>query len=175
MKKYVKTHYSGVMYDECINGEGWGCTIFLSGCKFHCENCQNKQAWDFSYGEELKIEDIINLTNHYKNNPWLDRITICGGEPLCEENIQATRDIASTFKTILPDIEVWCYSGHTFEELSHIYNVDEVLTDIDILIDGRFDKTKTKPRPLYRGSYNQRIINVQRTLVEGKIIIKKVK
>lgn len=169
-------NYSGIDYMECYNGENWGCTLFVSGCCFMCKGCQNQQAWDFNYGEELNIEVITNLLQYYKKNPYLARFTICGGEPLHPNNIEVVQHVMNIFKTVLPDIEIWCYTGYTIEELANRYeNISEVLSDIDILVDGRFMEELSKPRPLYRGSNNQRIIDIQRTLENGKIILRNVK
>lgn len=157
-------------YDESIsNGLGWRAVLFVSGCPHHCPGCHNKEAQDFRYGEKFEKQEIIKKI---EENTILKGITISGGEPLCQENIPEVLDFIKTVKQRKPNFNVWCYSGYTIEELmsrKDIYT-KECLENIDVLVDGRFIESKKNPTLKFRGSENQRIIDVQKYLEEEKII-----
>lgn len=155
-------------YDESIsNGLGWRAVLFVSGCPHHCPGCHNKEAQDFNYGEEFNKEDILN---RIKENSILKGITISGGEPLCKQNIKEVSEFITDVKSVRPEFNIWCYSGYTFEELQN--RNDEVTNDalnkIDVLVDGQFIESRKNPTLKFRGSDNQRILNVHECLKEHK-------
>ncbi len=157
-------------YDESIsNGIGWRCVLFVSGCPHHCPGCQNEEAQDFNYGEKFIFDEYLKKI---KDNSILKGLTFSGGEPLCQENVKGCLDFLNEVKKIRPDFNYWCYTGYTFEEL--INRNDEVtnnfLNEIDVLVDGRFIKELKDPDLTFKGSKNQRIIDVKKTLKEHKII-----
>jgi len=157
-------------YDESIsNGLGWRAVLFVSGCPHHCPGCHNKAAQDFNYGEEFNKEDILN---RIKENSILKGITISGGEPLCKQNIKEVSDFISDVKSIRPEFNVWCYSGYTFEQLQNRNDeiTNEALNKIDVLVDGQFIESRKNPTLKFRGSDNQRILNVHECLKENKPI-----
>lgn len=155
-------------YDESIsNGLGWRAVLFVSGCPHHCPGCHNKEAQDFNYGEEFNKEDILN---RIKENSILKGITISGGEPLCKQNIKEVSEFISDVKQIRPEFNVWCYSGYTFEQLQNRNDeiTNEALNKIDVLVDGQFIESRKNPTLKFRGSDNQRILNVHECLKEHK-------
>lgn len=157
-------------YDESIsNGIGWRAVLFVSGCPHHCEGCQNKEAQDFNYGVELDENEILEKI---KNNSILKGITISGGEPLCKENINGVYSFIKDVKKIKPDFNVWCYSGYTFEELKNRKDEEtkKCLEQIDVLVDGRFKEEEKDPTLKFKGSANQRIIDMSNTIKENKIV-----
>lgn len=157
-------------YDESIsNGLGWRAVLFVSGCPHNCPNCQNKVAQDYNYGEDFDKEKIINKICE---NSILKGITISGGEPLCKENVAGVVDFIKDVKRVRPNFNVWCYSGYTIEELKdrHDADTDEALRSIDVLVDGRFVEAKKDPTLKFRGSSNQRILDVPRCINEDKIV-----
>lgn len=157
-------------YDESIsNGLGWRAVLFVSGCPHNCPNCQNKIAQDYNYGEDFDKEKIIN---RICENSILKGITISGGEPLCKENVAGVVDFIKDVKKVRPNFNVWCYSGYTIEELKdrHDAITDEALKSIDVLVDGRFVEAKKDPTLKFRGSSNQRILDVQKCINEDKIV-----
>lgn len=158
-------------YDESIsNGLGWRAVLFVSGCPHGCPGCHNKEAQDFSYGEEFHKEEILE---RIQENSILKGITISGGEPLCEQNIETVVDFIKEVKKVKPEFNIWCYSGYTLEELIQRQDggiTKEALEQIDVLVDGEFMMDKKKPNLKFRGSENQRILDVPRCIKEHKIV-----
>ena len=157
-------------YDESIsNGLGWRAVLFVSGCPHNCPGCQNKIAQDYNYGEKFDKQKIID---RICDNSILKGITISGGEPLCKENVSEVLDFIKDVKTVRPNFNVWCYSGYTIEELKNRNDdvTNDLLRNIDVLVDGRFVQEKRDPTLKFRGSSNQRILDVQKCINEHKIV-----
>lgn len=157
-------------YDESIsNGLGWRCVLFVSGCPHHCPSCQNLIAQDYTYGNEINEEELLE---RIKNNSILNGLTFSGGEPLCPENVAGVLHFLKRVKEIKPDFDYWCYTGYTFEELLSRKDdiTNELLNNIDVLVDGRFIELLKNEELLFRGSSNQRLIDVKRTLKENKVV-----
>ena len=157
-------------YDESIsNGLGWRAVLFVSGCPHHCPGCHNKEAQDFNYGEEFNEEEILK---RIKENSILNGITISGGEPLCKENIPGVLKFIKDVKEIRPEFNVWCYSGYTLDQLidRNDEETNKCLSEIDVLVDGRFVEAKKDPTLKFRGSRNQRILDLKPSLQTHKFI-----
>ena len=157
-------------YDESIsNGLGWRAVLFVSGCPHHCPGCHNKEAQDFKYGEEFNEEEILK---RIKENSILNGITISGGEPLCKENIPGVLKFIKDVKEIRPEFNVWCYSGYTLDQLidRNDEETNECLNQIDVLVDGRFVEAKKDPTLKFRGSSNQRLLDLKPSLQTHKFI-----
>lgn len=157
-------------YDESIsNGLGWRAVLFVSGCPHHCPGCHNKEAQDFNYGEEFNEEEILE---RIKENSILNGITISGGEPLCKENIPGVLKFIRDVKEIRPEFNVWCYSGYTLDQLidRNDEETNKCLNEIDVLVDGRFVEEKKDPTLKFRGSSNQRILDLKPSLQTHKFI-----
>ena len=157
-------------YDESIsNGLGWRAVLFVSGCPHNCPGCQSKMAQNYSYGEQFDKQKIID---RICDNSLLKGITISGGEPLCKENVGAVLDFIKDVKKVRPNFNVWCYSGYTIEELKNRNDkiTNEALNEIDVLVDGRFVQEKRDPNLKFRGSSNQRILDVKKTIKENQIV-----
>lgn len=157
-------------YDESIsNGIGWRFVLFVSGCPHHCPSCQNQKAQSFEYGKAIDEDELLA---RIKDNSIISGVTFSGGEPLCPENIDGVLHFLKRVKEIKPNFNFWCYTGYTYEELiaRNDNSVKEILNNIDVLVDGRFIE-KLKDEELYfRGSSNQRLIDVKKTLKENKIV-----
>lgn len=157
-------------YDESIsNGLGWRAVLFVSGCPHHCPGCHNQEAQDFNYGEEFNEEKILE---RIKENSILKGITISGGEPLCKENISEVLKFIKDVKQVRPEFNIWCYSGYTLEQLMdrNDETTNKCLEEIDVLVDGQFIQAKKDPTLKFRGSSNQRIIDMKSTLQTHKFI-----
>lgn len=157
-------------YDESIsNGEGWRAVLFVSGCPHNCPGCHNKEAQDFNYGQEFNKQEILD---RIQNNSILKGITISGGEPLCKQNIKEVHQFIKDVKAIKPNFNVWCYSGYTLDELLERKDADtdSCLNDIDILVDGEFKIDQKDPTLKFRGSSNQRILDLKSSLKTHQFI-----
>lgn len=165
--------YAKITTMDFCQYEGISTAIWVTGCPFNCKNCANKDIQDRNTGK-LFTEDTYNELKGYLSDPFIDNLVLLGGEPFY--NATALLPIVRRLKVEVPDKTIVSFSGFTIEEIMEgSTDMVELLKELDVLIDGRFVEELSKPRPLYRGSSNQRIIDVQRTLAEGKIIIKKVK
>ena len=135
--------------------------------------CHNKEAQDFNYGQEFNKQEILEKI---KDNSILKGITISGGEPLCKENIKEVHNFIQDVKAIKPGFNVWCYSGYTFDKdiIGNMFEnwpeTKQVMSYIDVLVDGKFDMDKKDLNLKFRGSSNQRIIDVQESLKVHKVI-----
>ena len=157
-------------YDESIsNGLGWRAVLFVSGCPHHCPGCHNKIAQDYNYGKKFDKEEIINKI---MDNSILKGITISGGEPLFKENMPEVLDFIKEVKQKRPNFNVWCYAGYTLEQLEDRKDeiTDECLNEIDVLVDGRFVESRKDPNLKFRGSSNQRIIDIHKSLADHEVV-----
>lgn len=153
----MKIQVAGKKEDSLVNGEGMRFVLFVSGCKHNCEGCHNKEMQNFLYGDTWDTNDIFNIIK--ENISYIDGVTFSGGEPL--EQSEALIDIAKRIKNEL-GLNIWCYTGYVLEDvLSGTDNSKkELLQYVDVLVDGKFDNSKTKDALYYTGSSNQRIINL---------------
>ena len=166
-----------IKWYDIANGEGVRTSLFVSGCRHHCPDCFYYMAWDFEYGREWSEETENYILDSVKP-PWIAGISILGGEPFEPENQQTLLDFLKKFKKDFPNKTVWCYSGFTFEEITGAEK-SRAFTDIskellemtDILVDGKFIKELKNISLKFRGSENQRIIDVKKTLEAGKIVL----
>lgn len=157
-------------YDESIsNGLGWRAVLFVSGCPHHCPGCHNEVAQNYDYGEEF---DEAKILERIRKNSILNGITISGGEPLCKENIKEVNKFIEDVKKEKPEFNVWCYTGYTLEQLKDRNDniTNEVLKNIDVLVDGRFVEDRKNPEIKFRGSDNQRLLDLKSCLKENKIV-----
>ena len=154
----------GIENDSIVDGPGLRLTIFLQGCKNHCPGCHNPQLQDSNGGKYFSIEEIFNIA---KKNPILDGITFSGGEPFLQANNLI--GLAKLFK--LNNYDIAIYSGYLFEDLIKSEINLELLKLINTLVDGPFILEKKDLSLKFRGSSNQRIINVQESLKQNKIIL----
>lgn len=162
-----KIKIASVIDDSIVDGPGIRMTVFFQGCSHECEGCFNKETWDFNGGHYCDVEDIYKAA---MNNPLLDGITLSGGDPIYQ--VKGALELVKLFENT--PLNIFVYTGFTFEELLEISKNNEdlqaFLEKIDYLVDGKFDITKKDISLRFRGSSNQRIINVKQSLKENKII-----
>ena len=155
--------YAELITTECYNGPGWGVTFALQGCPHHCPGCFNPEAWDFSGGKEF-TPDILAELNKALSLEYITRLSIQGGEPLCQENLFLTCLICDTVRTKYPHIKIYIWTGYTKEALEESCDpkISKILdgTYADVLIDGPFIEAKKDTTLFMRGSTNQRIIEL---------------
>ena len=160
--------YAQIREMDVTNGSGIGVALFTQGCPYHCKNCFNPETWDFNKGTDWTKETENNIIELLKPE-YITRLSILGGEPLVERNIAPLTALLKRVKGIYPDKQVWLYTGGDFEVLEGLY--EEIFQYIDILIDGRYIDDLRDYKLKWRGSSNQRIIDVQKSLKEGETIL----
>lgn len=160
--------YAQIREMDVTNGSGIGVALFTQGCPYHCKNCFNPETWDFDKGTDWTKETENNIIELLKPK-YITRLSILGGEPLVERNIAPLTALLKRVKGIYPDKQVWLYTGGDFEVLEGLY--EEIFQYIDILIDGRYIDDLRDYKLKWRGSSNQRIIDVQKSLKEGETIL----
>lgn len=153
-----------------VDGEGVRCSLYVSGCPFHCEGCYNKAAQSFQYGVPFTNEllnQIIDDVGHVS----VQGLTLLGGEPFlntetCLTVCKKVRDVFGNTK------DIWSWTGYTFEEMmQETEDKLELLSYVDVLVDGRFEQTLFEPNLAFRGSSNQRIIDVKKSMTKGKVVL----
>ena len=155
---------SGIVSDSIVDGPGIRTTIFSQGCPHHCKGCHNPETWAFGCGTQMPVEDIVDIV---KSNPLCRGVTFSGGEPFSQA--AGFAKLAALLKEL--GYEVASYSGFTFEELLEgTEDQKKLLENIDILIDGRFILAEKSLEIAFRGSRNQRILDVKKSLAEGKAV-----
>ena len=158
--------YNIIRKMDISNGPGVRVSIFMQGCSFHCKNCFNKETWDFDNGKEFNkntIDEVLNLCNQ----DYVKGLSILGGEPMHPKNIEGTTKLAKAFKEKYPDKNIWVWSGYRFDE---DLKDKEVLNYIDVLVDGQYKDELHDFTLKWRGSSNQRVIDVKQSLKENKVI-----
>lgn len=157
---------SGITPESFVDGDGIRYVIFTQGCPHHCPGCHNPSTHAFDGGETIAIHDI--LAGIEKNRKYIDGITLSGGEPFCQ--IDQCSIIAEQAQKI--GLTVWCYTGYIFEELYGRTDTIKLLQHIDVLVDGPFILEERSLELVFRGSRNQRIIDVQESLKKGVTTLK---
>ena len=161
--------YNKVRKMDISNGPGVRVSIFMQGCTFHCKNCFNPETHDFMGGEEF-TEDTIDQVLKLCENANVEGLSILGGEPMHPMNIEGTTELAKKFKEKFPNKNLWVWTGFLFDR--DLQN-KEVLKYIDVLVDGQYVDELRDPRLKYNGSSNQRVIDVQNSVKQGKVIFYK--
>ena len=161
--------YNKVRNMDISNGPGVRVSIFMQGCTFHCKNCFNPETHDFMGGEEF-TEDTIDQVLKLCENANVEGLSILGGEPMHPMNIEGTTELAKKFKEKFPNKNLWVWTGFLFDR--DLQN-KEVLKYIDVLVDGQYVDELRDPRLKYNGSSNQRVIDVQNSVKQGKVIFYK--
>ncbi len=169
-------HYGQIKNCDIANGEGVRVTLFVSGCTNRCEGCFQPETWDFNYGQPFTKdteEQIIRMLEP----DYINGLTLLGGEPFEPENQRTLLPFVKKVKETYPNKNIWAFSGFTIEQLlsgtSHprCEFTDELLSLIDILVDGKFELEKKNIRLRFRGSENQRILNLPQTLKSGTPVL----
>lgn len=161
-------YYADLKKVDIANGEGVRVSLFVSGCRHHCKGCFNEIAWNFKYGKEF-TEETVNEIMKELDHDYVEGLSLLGGEPLEPENQTTLADLVEKVKEKYPNKNIWCYTGFDFEkdivpecEKSNV--TKKLISNIDVVVDGKFDETKMDRKLKFRGSSNQRIIDVPETL-----------
>ncbi len=168
-------NYGNIKFCDIANGIGIRTVLFVSGCTHHCKGCFQPETWDFNYGQpytEATEQAILDsLAPSY-----IHGLTLLGGEPMEPDNQRALLPLLRRLKTDYPTKTVWCYSGYTYEELTgqsraRCEVTDEMLSYIDVLVDGEYIEEKRNISLRFRGSENQRLIDLAKTREQGRMVL----
>ncbi len=169
-------YYGAVRKTDVANGPGVRVSLFVSGCTHHCKGCFQPETWDFSYGRVYTREtekEIMDSLNH----DYIKGLTLLGGEPFEPSNQKVLVGLLRLVKNVLPEKDVWCYTGYTYEtdllkdSRARCGVTDEILSMIDVLVDGEFLEEEKDISLSFRGSHNQRLIDLPKTRRQKKIIL----
>lgn len=158
--------YNLIRKMDISNGPGVRVSIFMQGCAFHCKGCFNPDTWDFKGGKEF-TDEVIDRLLIDADKDYIKGLSILGGEPLHPSNIDGTLHLAKRFKEKFKDKDIWVWSGFLFEDKKN----EEVFKYIDVLVDGQFKEELKDPRLAWKGSSNQRVIDVKKSLKNKKIVL----
>ena len=160
-------HFNKVRKMDIANGPGVRVSVFMQGCEFHCKNCFNPETWNFDGGKDF-TDEVIGKILDLCEPDFIEGLSILGGEPLHPKNIDGTTKLAKAFKERFPKKTLWVWSGFLFDK-----NLQgkEVLNYINVLVDGQYVDEKHNPTLKWRGSENQRVIDVQKSLKDGKVVL----
>lgn len=159
--------YNLIRKMDISDGPGVRASIFMQGCEFHCKNCFNPETWNFEGGKEF-TDDTIKEVLDICAQPQIKGLSILGGEPMHPNNIEGTTKLAKAFKEKFPNKTIWAWSGFKFDE----YLKDkEVAKYLDVIVDGQYKDELHDFRLKWRGSSNQRVIDVQKSLKENKVVL----
>ena len=152
---------------DIADGPGVRVSVFFQGCAFHCKNCFNPETWDFKAGKEFTdetIEEILNLCD----KDFITGLSLLGGEPMHPTNIEGSTKLAKMFKERFPDKTIWSWTGFLFDE----YLKDkEIVKYLDVVVDGQFVDELRNPNLKWKGSANQRVIDVKKSLKKGEVVL----
>ena len=169
-------NYGEIKNCDIANGEGVRVTLFVSGCTHHCKGCFNPMTWDFDFGQEFTEETEKTILDMLAPS-YIMGLTLLGGEPMEPVNQRGLLPLLKKVRELYPEKTVWCYSGYLFdkellgESRARCEVTDELLSYIDVLVDGEFVLKKKNITLQFRGSENQRIIDVKKSLAEGGVVL----
>lgn len=159
--------YADIKYYDIANGLGVRTSLFVSGCTHRCKGCFNEIAWDFNYGKEFTEKTIEEILNSLEPK-YIKGLSLLGGEPMEPSSQRALLPLLRQMKKRFPQKDIWCYTGYTYEPdllnpngRAHCEVTDEFLSYIDILVDGEFDQSLHDISLKFRGSRNQRLLQIQ--------------
>lgn len=173
--------YNQIRECDIANGEGIGIALFVQGCHFKCKGCFNPETWDFNEGKEWTPEVKKNFLE-LASRPYIKRISLLGGECLADENLDGILDLVHEIRLLLPDKTIWLYTGYDvqdllfkdyepYEENYFDYLRQVIISKCDVVVDGRYIDSLRDVNAKWRGSSNQRVIDMKRTLEQDKVVL----
>lgn len=165
--KVCDMNYHNITKDDMLNGDGLRVVLWVSGCNHHCKNCHNIITWDAKDGLPFDKSAEQELFEQLQQQ-YISGITLSGGDPLFPDNRKEITALTDKIKKYFPQKTIWCYTGYLWEEVKQL----EVMKNIDVLVDGKFVEELSDPQLHWKGSSNQRVIDVQNSLKQQKVILK---
>ncbi|MBR8701978.1 Anaerobic ribonucleoside-triphosphate reductase-activating protein [Fusobacterium sp. DD29] len=165
-------NYSGIKYSDMINGKGIRVSLFVSGCTHKCKGCFNKDTWDPDYGNPFTEKEENEIFDYFKKYGSIARgLSLLGGDPTYYKNTETLINFLKKFRANFPDKDVWIWSGFTWEQIMSDKKRSELISLCDVLIDGKFMLEEKNLNLKWKGSNNQRVIDVQKSLATNSIVI----
>ena len=176
--------YAQIRELDISNGEGVGVALFVQGCRFECKNCFNPETWDFNGGKKW-TKDTEDKLIELANKPYIKRLSILGGEPLADENLDGVLHLVNRFRLSFPNKSIWIYSGYTWNQVMNpvvtsdfnperdevIRKRQEIVKQCTVMVDGRYIDSQRDITLKWRGSDNQKVIDVQQSLQKGEVVL----
>ena len=163
-------NYHNIKTDDMLNGDGLRVTCWVSGCSIGCFNCHNPQTWDFNSGIPF-TDDSMQEILYNLSKPYIKGITLSGGHPLDPHNAPKVLEIVKRVKMVFPNKDIWIYTGYVWEDIIKDNTLKEILKCTDVLVDGAYVDELRDISLAFRGSSNQRIIDVKKTLDSNEVIL----
>ena len=163
-------NYSGIKYSDMINGKGVRVSLFVSGCSHRCKGCFNRDTWDPTYGNSFTEKEENEIFEYFSKYDVIARgLSLLGGDPTYHKNIEELVKFVKKFKEKFPKKDIWIWSGFTWEQLVEDKNRFELISLCDVLVDGRFVIEEKDVSLKWRGSKNQRVIDIKKSIDNGKV------
>ena len=181
--------YAQIRSMDISNGEGVGVSLFIQGCPFHCKNCFNSDTWDFNGGKEW-TEETKNKFMELINRPYIKRVSFLGGECLADQNLDVVLDLIKEIRISFPEKTIWLYTGFCWDDIMCSFaglqadcvvldkkNIEawekrrKIISNIDVLVDGEYIDEQKDLTLKWKGSKNQRCIDVKKSLVQNKTVL----
>ena len=163
-------NYAKITKHDIANGRGVRVVLWVSGCSHHCTGCQNPDTWDDDYGSRFEASDLSDIITLLRED-WISGLTLSGGYPLKPSNVDMCTIVAACAKSNVPNKDIWCWTGYTWDEIIAREDCKYILQCIDVLVDGEFIQDKYDISLKWRGSSNQRVIDVKKSLQAGKVVL----
>ena len=161
-------YYGRIKKTDIANGPGVRVSLFVSGCRNHCKGCFQPETWDFNYGQEYDGVNTVNEIIEALSPEYISGLSILGGDPIERENISEVVTLCYLVKRLYPNKTIWLYTGYKYEDIAEMY--PNILEVIDVMVDGPFIEDLKDISLVFRGSSNQRIINVPESVRSGRVV-----
>ena len=161
--------FSKIKDNDIANGIGITMSLWTQGCPHHCKGCFNTETWDYNGGKEFTNEDLNYILNNINKNNIKRNLAILGGEPLCPQNVKGIIELCKQFKRVYPEKMIYLWTGYVVEDFN--FTQKKIFKYIDVLIDGKFEEDKKNLSIMLRGSSNQRVIDVNKSLNNNNIVM----
>ena len=163
-------NYHNITHDDMNNGDGLRVVLWVAGCNHHCKDCQNPITWNPDDGLPFLVKDVWEIFTELEK-PYIAGITFSGGDPLHPANREDVLHLITKVKQNYPDKTVWVYTGYTWDEITQNEELFGMMKQVDVLVDGKFETKLKQVTYPWAGSTNQKVIDVQTTLKEGRIVL----
>lgn len=162
-----------IKLNDIANGEGICLSLWTQGCNHFCKGCFNQETWDYSKGNDFTSQDFNYIIDNIDKNNIKRDLSILGGDPLYEKNLEGMYNFLKNFRKIYPNKKIYLWTGYLFEDIMNNKDMKQVVELVDVLIDGEFEESKKNISLKFRGSDNQRVIDIKQSLKENKVILYK--